>query len=391
MNINTFLRRLFTTSIFTACISVCLYAQDVLVSSRNSNSVKRFDLATGSFLGDFVEPGSGNLSLPQEVVWHPDGFLLVTGRGNTAVKKYDGVTGDYLGDFTSGYVLDNPTKTTIWRDSLLFVSQWGTAKNKVVRFDLKTGAFVDEFTSIGVPNGCGHAWDTAGNLYMAQYGNGANGQVLKFDPNGMSAGAFIPTTILQGPVNIWFDSTGQVFVADWTLGAVLQFNGATGNYQSKLVEGLANVEGYAFDNQGRLYLCDWSANKVFRYDFETDSLTPFIQAGGLMAPNSILIREHPAAGSHEISGNFRLAIYPNPADSFVQVGYTLRKTARVRVEVLNTLGQHVTTLFSGNQLPGEHQLSWNGLTTNGARVQAGVYFVRLVVGTEVVEKKLVWQ
>ncbi|HMR44759.1 MAG TPA: hypothetical protein PKC40_13035, partial [Saprospiraceae bacterium] len=206
-------------------------AQTVFVTSRNTHEVKLYNLATGGFIKNFVTAGSGGLSYPQEVVWHPDGFLLVTGRGNGAVKKYDGATGAYLGNFTSGYTLDNPTKMTVWRDSLLYISQWGVTQNKVVRFDLKTGEFVDEFTSIGVPAGSGHAWDAAGNLYVAQYGNGVDGKVQKFAVDGTFAGTFVSSSILQGPVNLWFDAVGNLFVGDWTLGEVLQFDGATGAYK----------------------------------------------------------------------------------------------------------------------------------------------------------------
>ncbi len=83
--------------------NVSATTQQVFVNSRNSHEVKLYDL-NGNFIENFVEAGSGGLSFPQEVLWHPDGFLLVTGRGNTAIKKYDGTTGDYLGNFTSAYV-----------------------------------------------------------------------------------------------------------------------------------------------------------------------------------------------------------------------------------------------------------------------------------------------
>ncbi len=369
-----------------------VFSQQVFVSSRNTHEVKLYDLATSDFIKNFVTAGSGGLSFPQEVVWHPDGFLLVTGRGNTAVKKYDGGTGAYLGDFTSGYLLDNPTKTTFWNDSLLYVSQWGTTKNKVVRFDLKTGAFVDEFTNVGVPNGCGHAWDADGNLLVAQYGNGTNGKVWKFDPNGTFISDFIPSTLLQGPVNVWFDAEGHLLVADWTLGEVLQFDGATGAFQTPVVSGLTNVEGYDYDNQGNLYLCDWTANKVFKYDLGANTLMPFIQTGGLMAPNSILIRESASSSALEkYSENISFSISPNPANEAVRVDYFLEKTAVARIDVLNVLGQNVATIFSGKQAAGEHQILWNGLMENGLRASAGVHFVRLTVGQDARTVKLVWQ
>lgn len=366
------------------------FAQSILVSSRNTNSVKRYDL-DGKYLGDFVAANSGGLSLPQEVVWHPDGFLLVTGRGNVAIKKYDGSTGAYLGNFTSGYTLDNPTKTTVWQDSLLYVSQWGTTQNKVVRFDLQTGAFVDEFTSVGVPNGCGHAWDADGNLLVAQYGNGINGKVWKFGADGTYLGDLIPSTQLQGPVNLWFDATGSLFVVDWTLGDVLKFNGLTGGFESIPITGLINGEGFAFDATGRLYLCDWTGNKVFRYDFTSSELTPLITTGGLVAPNSILVREMANAATDLPESRFRLGISPNPAGGQVRIIYSLDKTADVRLEVVNVSGQKVATVFSGKQTAGEHEFVWNGLNNNGLQVHAGVYFVRLAVDGEVVSDRVVCQ
>lgn len=365
-------------------------SQTIFVSSRNNNAVKQYDL-NGNFMGDFVAPGSGGLSVPQEVVWHPEGFLLVTGRGNTAVKKYDGATGAYLGNFTHGYSLDNPTKTTIWRDSLLYISQWGAFQNKVVRFDLKTGAFVDEFTSTGVPNGCGHAWDAHGRLLVAQFGDGVNGKVWKFDVDGMKLNDLIPSTLLQGPVNLWYGANDTLFVADWTLGQVLKFNGLTSSFVSVAITGMSNVEGYTFDAAGRLYLCDWTQNKVFRYDFSNSLLSPFITTGGLMAPNSILIREPVSPTSNIQASQMHLFVSPNPATEQVRIQYALKKASAVELTIVDALGQQVAQLFSGQQHPGMQEFTWSGFHNNGMRASAGVYFIKLNVGHESITEPLLWK
>lgn len=85
------------------------------------------------------------------------------------------------------------------------------------------------------------------------------------------------------------------------------------------------------------------------------------------------------------------SLTPNPASHKLRIDYFLEKNAEVQVDVLNSLGQNVATLFSGKQAAGEHQIFWNGLMQNGLQVQAGLYFVRLAAGQKSVTNKLIWQ
>lgn len=82
-------------------------------------------------------------------------------------------------------------------------------------------------------------------------------------------------------------------------------------------------------------------------------------------------------------------IFPNPASEQVRIQYFLEKTANVRLEVVNVLGQKVAALFSGKQAAGKHEAVWSGMTVNGLRARAGVYFVRLSVGGEGVTRRVV--
>ncbi len=111
---------------------------EMLVSSRNTNSVKRFDGQQGTYIDDFVSVNSGGLSLPQDIRTGPMGSSVL-GRGNTSVLMFNKVTGDFIKSFTKGYSLDNPTKITFGPDGNLYVSQWGTTKNKIVRFNQQQG------------------------------------------------------------------------------------------------------------------------------------------------------------------------------------------------------------------------------------------------------------
>jgi len=109
----------------------------------------------------------------------------------------------------------------------------------------------------------------------------------------------------------------------------------------------------------------------------------------LASPNSILIRGEISPTQESGLEKIGLPISPNPASEIVRVVYNLEKTAEVRVEVLNGLGQKVATLYSGKQVSGEHEITWNGMAGNGLRVQAGMYFLRLAVGDEVTVGRVV--
>lgn len=350
---------------------------ELLVSSRNTSSVKRFNGQTGAYLGDVVQSGSGGLSLTQEVVIGPDGNLLVSGRGNTHVLKFDGVTGAYIDTFSTGYLLDNPTKMTIGPDGNLYISQWGTARNKVARFNAATGAFIDEFTSVGLTAGGGHAWDLHGNLYVANFGNGANGNVQKFDSTGQFAGVFTATGHLSGPINVWFGDDNDLFVVDWTRGAVVRFDGTNGTFKSDFITGLQNAEGFTVGPDSLFYICDWTANVVRKYARSGAPLGVFASDGNMQSPNSLLFRPSPAAsvgtGKTE-PGTFLLhQNFPNPFNPSTSIHYHLTREGHVSLVVYDILGRVVATLVHERQLPGSHEATFTPTVVTAS----GVFYYRM--------------
>jgi glucose/arabinose dehydrogenase len=82
---------------------------DLLVASRLTNNVLRYDGVTGAFLGEFVTAGSGGLETPDDVIFGPDGNLYVgvgllpngTSGTNNHVIRYDGTTGAFVDNFTA--------------------------------------------------------------------------------------------------------------------------------------------------------------------------------------------------------------------------------------------------------------------------------------------------
>jgi len=352
---------------------------DLFVSSRNTHSVKRFNGQTGAYIApDFVQAGSGGLSFTQEVAFGPDGNLYVSGRGNTHILKFDGTTGAFLGNFSSGYTLDNPTKMTFGPDGNVYISQWGTAQNKVARFNAATGVFVDEFTSVGLFACGGHSWDSLENLYVANYGNGGNGNVQEFDINGQFVRVFTAAGHLNGPINVWFGDGGDLFVVDWTRGAVVRFDGVTGAYKSDFITGLQNAEGVTFGPDSLIYICDWTANQIKRYSRSGMFIGVLASGGGLLAPNSLVFHRssstsvEPENNGHP--GTFKLnQNYPNPFNPSTNITYDIIHEGFVSLAVYDVAGGLIATLVHSGRTPGSYEVPFS----IGNELSSGVYFYRM--------------
>lgn len=76
--------------------------------------------------------------------------------------------------------------------------------------------------------------------------------------------------------------------------------------------------------------------------------------------------------------------YPNPFNPSTNLKFDVPSTSRglaeVTVEVYNTLGQRVRSLFSGTVEAGTYALAWNGATDSGLTVPGGVYFAVMKSG-----------
>lgn len=82
-------------------------------------------------------------------------------------------------------------------------------------------------------------------------------------------------------------------------------------------------------------------------------------------------------------------IYPNPFSRMATISYGLAKAAKVELLILNSKGQIVRYLDSGNKNSGNFKIFWNGLGDNGIEVTTGVYFIRMTADKKVWSSKLV--
>lgn len=77
-------------------------------------------------------------------------------------------------------------------------------------------------------------------------------------------------------------------------------------------------------------------------------------------------------------------VYPNPVSTYLNLKYSLSKENLVTIKIVDILGNEVMTLLSQKQSAGEQSNSFNV----SSRLNSGLYFVRIVAGSESVIKRI---
>jgi len=87
---------------------------------------------------------------------------------------------------------------------------------------------------------------------------------------------------------------------------------------------------------------------------------------------------------------YALGNYPNPFNPTTTIAYRIPAAQSVHLVIYNQIGQYVTTLVDQPMNAGEYQVSWNGLDSKGRPVSSGLYFYRMVAGSEQLVGKMTY-
>ena len=96
-----------------------------------------------------------------------------------------------------------------------------------------------------------------------------------------------------------------------------------------------------------------------------------------------------APGPRDEGTALALQAVPNPMRGESRIEFTLAAPSPVRLEVLDLTGRRVRIVAAGWLGAGRHSLRWNRVRDGGARLGAGVYWLRLEAGDARAGRKLV--
>ena len=104
--------------------------------------------------------------------------------------------------------------------------------------------------------------------------------------------------------------------------------------------------------------------------------------------SNIAVLSSLAASTVETATESKINIeaYPNPFVDNANIGYSLEKDAKVKVEVYDLEGKMITSLFEGSQNAGSYNLNFNAAKFS---TMSGIYIVKLSVDADVYSTQMV--
>jgi len=258
-------------------------AGDLLLTSRFTDQVLRYDGTTGTFVAVFA--AGSELVNPVGLTFGPDGHLYVASAGTDRVLRYDGTSGAFLGVFAEAGELDEPRQIQFGPRGDLFVASAGT--NQILRFDGASGAFLGVFTgasNLDGPNGI--TFGTGGHLYVAGV---LNDRVKYYDgETGQALGNFAKDN-LDLPHDVSFGPDGRLYVTNAGSTRIGRYDGQSGEYVDDFVDdpALSAALGMLWFPDGDLLVVNQGSDEARRYDGESgalDSVFVLPGAGGVDGP-----------------------------------------------------------------------------------------------------------
>jgi len=150
-----------------------------------------------------------------------------------------------------------------------------------------------------------------------------------------------------------------------------------GGFSPALIAGVGQSCMIAFDDDGATPDSTYEATLTFT---SADEPLP----GAAAQPNLVVtLRARVtggvvAVGDHFVPGETRLlSPFPNPLARASTLRFDLARSGRVRLEVFDLNGRRAAIVADRAFDPGRHDLDWNGRDNRGARLGAGLYFVRM--------------
>ena len=242
-------------------------ADNLYISYANTaDAIEEFTSSGGNIADDGLFTNS-NVSTPNGIAFDGEGNLYVANYAAGTVSEFT-AGGSYVGIYASG--LSSPGGMAFDQAGNLYVANSG---NGTVVEIMPSGATSIYASGLSGPNGL--VFGPNGNLYIA---DGSNNSIVEITTNGpviFASASQIPNgpagvgfNALDDPEGLAFDSSGNLYVTNFEDNNIVEFApdgtpttfASNGSVQSEPTnpEGLWSPVGIAFDSSGDVFVANYS-------------------------------------------------------------------------------------------------------------------------------------
>ncbi len=260
-------------------------------------------------------------------------------------------------------------------------------ENEVMTLNISGASFLNGLTNDGVAT-----------LYATDF---SGKKIYKIDVSDLTNPTYeiIVNSTGSTPNGIVFDGTNnRLIFVNWGNNAPIKAVDLSDNSVSTIVTtSVGNIDGIDEDNDGNYYIAYWNPSKIAKYDNAFANPPEVISTPFLNNPADIcyakeidtLAIPHYPSGIDQVtfvgfetdtissiydiySNDFELEVFPNPVTENSVVRFSLEKKTPLQLSILNQEGKLVKTLLQGEQMKGEHTVSFAGM-----KIPAGIYWLSL--------------
>ena len=276
---------------------------ELFVPSYDKDTIFRFG-PTGEYINETTT--SGNTDQPVKTIVGPDGLLYIRYEGSNTITRHNALTGDFIDIFFDASAIQELTDVSgvsmaFGPDGNLYITDNSQTNNRIIQLDGTTGSYIKDFVPADSSNGLINIYDitfgTDNNLYVSDYDSHS---IFRFDGD---TGNFIDEFISSGsggllnPQQITFGPHNNLYVSSFGSNQILRFSGSNGDFIDTFIPstngGLDHPTGIAFGPDGNLYVADFVNNEIIRFEGSSGTLIDrYIPSGsnGLSQPVYLTFR-----------------------------------------------------------------------------------------------------
>ena len=283
---------------------------NLYLANKYQNVVQRYDGTNGAFL-DTVVSDSTQLESPNDIVFDTAGRLYVSNSNRHEIPRYSLEKGERIDVYTKGSALFNPLDIAFGPDGHLYVV---SAIGQLLRFDGKTGVFLDNFTDREEADGIWSlTFGPENDLFVTSLNND---RVIRYDGvTGELKNILIDGLGIDGPRNLAFGPDGNVYVTSAVGNRVVRYKANTGAYIDTWWA--YRAEDLLFSEDGFLYVVSRGDNWVMWLDVDRRILIGAAgQEGNIQNPTHIAFGPQ---GDLYVSDDEKVVRYNRKTAAFIEI------------------------------------------------------------------------